>query len=103
MCAISAIEIALWDILGKYTNKSISELFQSNNVKSVPVYANTWSDIKQDDNNLIANIEEQMNKNYDSVKVYPLQNRGLEEAASIIKEVRKVVGLSRNINLLVMI
>jgi len=97
MCAISAIEIALWDILGKYTNKSISELFQSNNVKSVPVYANTWSDIKQDDNNLIANVEEQMNKNYDSIKVYPLQNRGLGEAASIIREVRKVVGPSRNI------
>ena len=97
MCATSAIEIALWDILGKYTNKSISELFQSNNSKSVPVYANTWSDIKQDDNNLIANVEEQMNKNYDSVKFYPLQNRGLGEAASIIREVRKVVGPSRNI------
>ena len=97
MCATSAIEIALWDILGKYTNKSISELFETNNAKSVPVYANTWSDIKQDDNNLIANVEEQMNKNYDSVKVYPLQNRGLGEAASIIREVRKVVGSSRNI------
>ena len=97
MCATSAIEIALWDILGKYTNKSVSELFQSNNAKSVPVYANTWSDIKQDDNNLIANVEEQMNKNYDCVKVYPLQNRGLGEAASIIREVRKVVGPSNNI------
>ena len=97
MCATSAIEIALWDILGKYTNKSISELFETNNAKSIPVYANTWSDIKHDDNNLIANVEEQMNKNYDSVKVYPLQNRGLGEAASIIREVRKVVGPSRNI------
>ena len=73
MCATSAIEIALWDILGKYTNKSVSELFETNNAKSVPVYANTWSDIKQDDNNLIANVEEQMNKDYDSIKIYPLQ------------------------------
>ena len=97
MCATSAIEIALWDILGKYLNKSVSELFQSNNGKSIPIYANTWSDIKQDDNNLIANVEEQMNKNYDSIKVYPLQNRGLEEAASIIKEVRKLIGPSKNI------
>ena len=97
MCAISAIEIALWDILGKYTNKSVSELLRTNNSKSIPVYANTWSDIKQDDNNLIANVEEQINKNYDSIKVYPLQNRGLGEAASIIREVRKVVGPSRNI------
>tara|TARA_B100000965_G_scaffold398777_1_gene417451 strand:- start:35 stop:1213 length:1179 start_codon:yes stop_codon:yes gene_type:complete len=97
MCATSAIEIALWDILGKYTNKSVSELLQTNNSKSVPVYANTWSDIKQDDNNLIANVEEQLNKNYDSIKVYPLQNRVLGEAASIIREVRKVVGPARNI------
>ena len=97
MCATSAIEIALWDILGKYKNKSVSELFEANNAKSVPVYANTWSDIKQDDNNLIANVEEQMNKNYDSIKVYPLQNRGIGEAASIIKEVRKVAGPSKNI------
>ena len=97
MCATSAIEIALWDILGKYTNKSVSELFETNNAKSVPVYANTWSDIKQDDNNLIANVEEQMNKDYNSINIYPLQNRGLGEAASIIREVRKVVGSSRNI------
>ena len=41
MCATSAIEIALWDILGKYTNKSVSELFETNNAKSLPVYANT--------------------------------------------------------------
>ena len=99
MCASSAFEIALWDILGKLNDKSIVSLIggSSSKSKSVPIYANTWSDINQSDKDLIDNAINQIERNHDSIKIYPLQNRNISEASAVIKNLRKELGLSVNI------
>ena len=39
MVAISAIDIAIWDILGKLTNKPVFKLLGGRTKEKIPVYA----------------------------------------------------------------
>ena len=45
--ATSAIEIALWDILGKLKKSSFKFFINKSPKPNVPIYATCWSDLKK--------------------------------------------------------
>ena len=92
MCAFSAFEMALWDIAGKIQSKSLSQMFGCSINKPIEIYINTWSDIKTDNRNIIDYANYIKNENFNSIKIYPLQNRDIEKAALFLGNLRKEVG-----------
>jgi len=92
MCAFSAFEMALWDIAGKIQSKSLSEMFGCSINKPVEIYINTWSDTKTENRDIIDYANYIRNQKFNSIKVYPLQNRGIEKAALFLGNLRKEVG-----------
>jgi len=97
MCALSAFEMALWDISGKIQDKSLSGLFLESNKNTIQIYANTWSDIKFNNHDVLNNAISQIDENFNSIKIYPLQNRNVNEASLFVKELRREIGESINI------
>ena len=92
MCAFSAFEMALWDIAGKIQSKSLSEMFGCSINKPVEIYINTWSDTKTENHDIIDYTNYMRNQKFNSIKIYPLQNRGIEKAALFLGNLRKEVG-----------
>jgi L-alanine-DL-glutamate epimerase-like enolase superfamily enzyme len=66
MCALSAFEMALWDISGKIQDKSLSSLFVESNKSSIQIYANTWSDVKFNNHDVLNNAISQIDENFAS-------------------------------------
>ena len=92
MCAFSAFEMALWDIAGKIQSKSLSEMLGCSINKPVEIYINTWSDTKTENRDIIDYANYIRNQKFNSIKVYPLQNRGIEKASLFLGNLRKEVG-----------
>jgi galactonate dehydratase len=92
MCAFSAFEMALWDIAGKIQSKSLSEMLGCSINKPVEIYINTWSDTKTVNRDIIDYANYIRNQKFNSIKVYPLQNRGIEKASLFLGNLRKEVG-----------
>ncbi len=97
MCALSAFEMALWDISGKIQDKSLSRLFVESNKNTIQIYANIWSDIRFNNRDVFNNAISKIDENFDSIKIYPLQNRNVNQASLFIKELRREIGDSINI------
>ena len=96
--ASSAIEMSLWDILGKVTEQSLSSLLSANSNDTVQIYVNTWSDQMPDNTALIHRVNRLISEGYKSIKIYPLQNRSPKEGYECIKKLRK--NTSSNIDLM---
>jgi len=90
--ATSAIEMSLWDIEGKKQKKPLYKMLSKNYREKVPVYATIWSEDFKNDEILSSRCEEMLNKGYGGIKIYPLQNRNIEQAAICVSKVRKVLG-----------
>ena len=83
MFALSGIDIALWDILGKAENKSISELLGGLKVNSLKAYASLFL---YDDAEATAKVSlEAKNKGYDIIKLH-------ENKIAPIKSSREAIG-----------
>ena len=91
--ATSAIEMSLWDIKAKRENKPLSHILSKNPKKKVSVYANTWSEKLPDCETLSNRATELLKQGYGGIKIYPLQNRTIEEAASCVSLLRDKIGL----------
>ena len=91
--ATSAIEMCLWDIKAKRENKPLSNILSKNPKKKVSVYANTWSEKLPNCEALSIRAIDLLSKGYGGIKIYPLQNRSIEEAVSCISKLRNKIGL----------
>lgn len=90
--ATSAIEMSLWDIKAKREDKPLSHLLSKNPKKEIPVYANTWSEKEPDCETLSNRATELLKHGYGGIKIYPLQNRTIDEAVSCVSRLRKAIG-----------
>lgn len=88
--ASSAIEMSLWDMLGKINEKPLSSLLSDNSKDTVQVYVNTWSDQIPDDATLNHRVNNLISEGYKSIKIYPLQNRSPKEGYECIGKLSKI-------------
>lgn len=90
--ATSAIEMSLWDIQSKEEKKPLSFLLSSKPKSKVPVYANIWSEKKPDSKILAERATFLLQEGYGGIKIYPLQNRSVEQAADCVAYIRNIIG-----------
>jgi len=97
--ALSAIEIACWDILGKYLSVPIYQLFGGKIRNKVRVYANGWYPSSRDPDLIAQKAKEVVSKGYTALKLDPfgtaymkLDYKEEEETKNILKSIRKTVG-----------
>ena len=92
--AYGGIDMALWDIYGKQTNKPIYELLGGSLREKVNYfYYLTWTNIKS----LIKQCEDGVSKGYDVFYLKIGKDEKLEE--EMIKTVRNIIGSNRKIRL----
>ena len=71
--AVSAIEIALWDLLGKSTGLPLHALLGGALIDQVPLYANAWDDRVQSPQAVADRCAMMKSQGYRAVKIYPLR------------------------------
>ncbi len=91
--ALSGIEIALWDIVGKALGAPVHRLLGGPVRDRVSVYANCWSDVQRSAEELAAYAEGQVEKGFRAVKIYPFLYSGdIAEGAHRLAAVRETLG-----------
>lgn len=90
--AVSAIEIALWDLLGKSTGQPVHRLLGGAIVDRIPVYANAWDFPTQTAEAVAQRCARMRSEGYNAVKIYPLRRATLEEAEDCVRLTREAVG-----------
>ncbi len=91
--AVSAIEIALWDILGKSLNQPIHALLGGAIVDKIPVYANAWDNAVKSPEAVANRCRMMCSLGYRAVKIYPLRRATLREAELCVRLTREAIGL----------
>jgi galactonate dehydratase len=91
-CAVSAIEIALWDLLGKLLNVPVHQLLGGALKKEIPLYANTWSEQDVDIQTLVDRCSNWVEQGYKAVKTYPLKYGSAIRAGECMKALRHSLG-----------
>ena len=90
--ATSAIEMSLWDIQGKLESKPLAHLLSDKVKGKIPVYANTWSEKSPNIKTLSDRVVLLLKEGYGGIKIYPLQNRTVEEATECVSKIRNLIG-----------
>lgn len=90
--AASAIEIALWDLLGKSTGLPLHALLGGALVQRVPLYANVWDEPVQFAGAVADRCGMLTSKGYRAVKIYPLRRATLAEAENCVRLTREAIG-----------
>ena len=90
--AVSAIEIALWDLLGKSAGLPVHALLGGAIVDKVPVYANAWDEPVQTPLAIADRCAMMRSQGYGAVKIYPLRQPTLADAESCVRLTREAVG-----------
>jgi galactonate dehydratase len=90
--AVSAIEIALWDLLGKTAGQPVHALLGGALVDKVPVYANAWDEPVQTPEAVANRCAMMHSQGYRAVKIYPLRRSTLAEAEACVRLTREAVG-----------
>lgn len=91
-CAMSAIEIALWDLQGKLQSQPVYELIGTPRTRDIPVYANTWSGKTINIATLVSRCQALVGQGHNAVKIYPLKYGSAENAGECLKIVRETLG-----------
>jgi galactonate dehydratase len=96
---ISAVEIACWDIIGKFLGQPVWRLLGGKCRERVPAYANGWYTVDRDPALFAAQARDVVNKGYRAIKFDPFGAGGLELsrpekmlAISLVEAVRDAVG-----------
>jgi len=97
--AYSAVDIALWDIVGKSLGAPVHQLLGGLYRERVPVYANGWySDCKTPDD-FAEKADQTVKKGYRALKFDPfgghydkIDRKGIESSSDIVRAVRERVG-----------
>ncbi len=95
MVAISAVDIALWDILGKATNQPVFKLLGGRTKPQIPVYASRLYSQKLE--NLAAEATQYKEEGYRAMKLRfgwgPTDGAaGMERNLELVRTVREVIG-----------
>lgn len=90
--AVSALEIALWDLLGKATNMPVHALLGGAIVDKVPIYANAWDSTVQTPQAIAERCAMMRSQGYRAVKIYPLRQPTLADAETCVRLTREAVG-----------
>jgi galactonate dehydratase len=90
--AVSAIEIALWDLLGKSVQLPVHALLGGALVDRVPVYANAWDSPMQTPQAIAERCARMRSEGHRAVKIYPLRQARLEDAEACVRLTREAVG-----------
>lgn len=104
--AISGIEIACWDIIGKKLKTPVYNLLGGRCHHKLRAYANGWYGGGMEPGDLAKQAEEVVSKGYKALKFSPFGNVGreisreeIEKAVDRVKAVRKAVG--ENVEILI--
>ncbi len=90
--AVSAIEMALWDLLGKSAGLPLHALLGGALLEKVPVYANAWDQPVQSARAVADRCARMREEGHRAVKIYPLRRDTLEEAEACVRLTREAVG-----------
>lgn len=90
--AVSAIEIALWDLLGKSTGLPLHALLGGALIDQVPIYANAWDERVQSPQAVADRCAMMKSQGYRAVKIYPLRRATLADAEACVRLTREAVG-----------
>ncbi|QKQ99073.1 mandelate racemase/muconate lactonizing enzyme family protein [Metallosphaera tengchongensis] len=97
--SLSAIDIALWDLLGKELGAPLNKLLGGKFRDEVPVYANGWYKDCVTPQDFSVRAKEVVGKGYKGLKFDPfgayfdwIDERGLKQAEERVKAVRESVG-----------
>jgi len=100
-CAVSGIEIALWDIVGKALGRPVYDLLGGPVRPRIRLYANGWSGTaKTPDEHAQVALRTVRDRGFSALKFDPfpgpwrlyVDHEDLEEAAAIVAAVREAVG-----------
>jgi galactonate dehydratase len=90
--AVSAIEIALWDLVGKSAQMPVHALLGGAILDKVPIYANAWDSPVQTPEASAARCAKMRSQGFRAVKIYPLQQPSLADAEACVRLTREAVG-----------
>ncbi len=90
--AVSAIELALWDITGKRCNAPLHQLLGGALRERIPLYANIYSDRAPDAEAMAERARAMVAAGFRAVKIYPEPEKGLDIAEDRLAKVRAAVG-----------
>lgn len=91
--AISGIEIALWDIVGKALNVPVHNLLGGGCRDRIQVYANCWSHQSRSAEQLADYARQQVALGFKAVKIYPfLYTQDVNEGIARLQAVRESIG-----------
>lgn len=91
-CALSALELALWDLAGKLVGAPVHRLLGGALRDRIPLYANTWSDRPPSLDVVVERAGKMQQAGFDFIKIYPMQFSGLDQAEACVREVRNALG-----------
>lgn len=92
-CALSAVEMALWDIAGKAQGAPVHRLLGGRCRDRIELYANIFSDQPKSVGETVARGRAALEAGFSAIKFYPLMHgRPLDEAAALTRELREMAG-----------
>ncbi len=91
--AVSVVEVALWDLLGKRTGKPVCKLLGSVTKRVIPLYANMDPLSKNESvEQLVERCRAIRQQGFDALKIYPMEYGLLEDAVTCVRRVREAIG-----------
>jgi galactonate dehydratase len=90
--AVSAIEIALWDLTGKAAGMPLHALLGGALIDKVPLYANAWDEVVRSPEAVAERCGMMRAQGYRAVKIYPLRRATLEGAEACVRLTREAIG-----------
>ena len=90
--ASSALEMALWNILGKLLNAPLCDLLGGNHKSAIPIYKNIWSTTQWDVVSLETCATDLVAQGYGAIKIHPMLNHTAQDAAKCVNRMRAAIG-----------
>jgi galactonate dehydratase len=90
--AVSALEIALWDLLGQSVRLPLYELLGGAARDQVPIYANAWDNPVRTPEEIASRCAMMRAQGYQAVKIYPLRQPNLDLSEAAVRLTREAIG-----------
>ncbi|MEQ8653113.1 MAG: mandelate racemase/muconate lactonizing enzyme family protein [Kiloniellales bacterium] len=89
--ALSAIELALWDLLGRQLEAPVHRLLGGALRERIPLYANVWSTKEPSPEAIVARCREHVAAGFHALKLYPAELPSLDDAEMLLERLREVL------------
>jgi galactonate dehydratase len=101
MTAISSVEVALWDLIGKACGQPVYKLIGGRYHKKIPAYANGWYGGARDPHEYAAMAKDAVQRGYQALKFDPfgttwkeMSPHEIEFTVELVSAIREAVGPS---------